>query len=293
MSCPSIPVAAAPKPALLSRDAAFRLQASITVSLMAASSAPTPIYALYQAQWGFPPVTTTLVFAVYAIAVLVALLVAGRLSDHVGRRPVLIGAIVVQVGAMALFATAQGVGQLLVARIIQGLSTGAAVAAVAAGLLDLDRERGTVANAVTTPVGTALGALLAGAMVQYLPQPTHLVYELLALTLVLQAAGVAMMGETHAPRAGAWASLRPRVGLSSAVRKPMMLAAPALIASWSIPGFYASLSPALIRDMLDTHSSLVAALGLFVLAASAALSTMLLRVGAPSCSRTRPVSRIC
>jgi len=277
MSCPSIPVAAAPKPAVLSRDAAFHLQASITVSLMAASSAPTPIYALYQAQWGFPPVTTTLVFAVYAIAVLVALLVAGRLSDHVGRRPVLIGAIVVQVGAMALFATAQGVGQLLVARIIQGLSTGAAVEAVAAGMLDLDRERGTVANAVTTPVGTALGALLAGAMVQYLPQPTHLVYELLALTLVLQAAGVAMMGETHAPRAGAWASLRPRVGLSSAVRKPMMLAAPALIASWSIPGFYASLSPALIRDMLDTHSSLVAALGLFVLAASAALSTMLLR----------------
>ena len=261
----------------LSPEAAFYLQGSITVSFLAASSAPTPIYPLYQSQWGFAPVTTTVVFAVYAIAVLAALLVAGRLSDYVGRRPVLLGAIAVQIAAMALFVTAHGVAQLIAARIIQGLSTGAAVAAVGAGLLDLDRNRGALANAVTTPVGTALGSLLAGLMVQYLPQPTHLVYELLAVVMVMQAVGVAMMPETHAPRAGAWASLKPRLCLSANVRKPMMLAVPALVATWSIPGFYASLSPALIRGMLHTHSSLMAGLGLFVLAGSAALATVLLR----------------
>jgi hypothetical protein len=194
---------------------------------------------------------------------------------------VLLGAIAVQVGAMALFVTADGVAQLIAARIIQGLSTGAAVAAVGAGLLDLDRNRGAVANAVATPVGTALGALLAGLLVQYLPQPTHLVYELLALTMVAQAVGVALMAETRAPRAGAWASLKPRLCLSAAVRKPTMLALPALVATWSIPGFYASLGPALIRGMLHTHSAVMAGLGLFVLAASAGLSTLVLRDQAP------------
>ena len=261
----------------LSSRPAFYLLSSITVSFLASSSAPTPLYPLYQAQWGFAPVTTTLVFAVYAIAVLAALLVAGRLSDYAGRRPVLLGAITVQVVAMALFVTAHDVAQLIAARVIQGLSTGVAVAAVGAGLLDLDRNRGALANAITTPVGTALGALLAGLMVQYLPQPTRLVYELLALAMVLQAVGVAMMRETQAPRAGAWASLKPRLCLSAGVRGPMALAVPALIATWSIPGFYASLSPALLRGMLHTHSSVIAGMGLFVLAGSAALATVLLR----------------
>lgn len=261
----------------LSARASFHLQASITVSFLASSSAPTPIYPVYQAQWGFAPVTTTVVFAVYAIAVLAALLVAGRLSDHVGRRPVLLGAIAAQVAAMALFVTAHDVAQLIAARVIQGLSTGAAVAAVGAGLLDLDKHRGAIANAITTPVGTALGALLAGLMVQYLPHPTQLVYELLGLAMVLQAVGVAMMRETQAPRAGAWASLKPRLCLSAGVRAPMALAVPALVATWSIPGFYASLSPALLRGMLHTHSSVVAGMGLFVLAGSAAVATVVLR----------------
>jgi MFS family permease len=90
-----------------------------------------------------------------------------------------------------------------------------------------------------------------------------------------------MTRETRAPRAGAWASLKPRLCLSAGVRKPMMIAVPALVATWSIPGFYASLSPALIRGMLHTHSSLLGGLGLVVLAGSAALATVLLRDKTP------------
>src|SRR5687768_2906596 len=82
--------------AILPRRATFYLQASITLSFLAASSAPTPLYPLYQAAWGLSAVTVTVAFGIYAIAVLAALLVAGRLSDHVGRRPVLLVAIVVQ-----------------------------------------------------------------------------------------------------------------------------------------------------------------------------------------------------
>src|SRR5580704_4004893 len=109
----------------LSPAASFYLLASMTVSFLAGSAAPTPLYPLYQAMWGFSPVTLTVIFGIYALAVLAALLIAGRLSDHLGRRPVLIAASVAQVVVMLMFATATGVTGLLVARIIQGITTGA------------------------------------------------------------------------------------------------------------------------------------------------------------------------
>src|ERR1700733_1088788 len=98
----------------LTKSLAFYLQASIILFFLAGSSAPTPLYAVYQAAWGFTPITITVVFGIYAIAVLAALLVVGSLSDHIGRRPVLIVATLMQAFAMILFATADGVGALLV-----------------------------------------------------------------------------------------------------------------------------------------------------------------------------------
>ena len=154
---------------------AFYLQASMTLGFLAGSSAPTPLYALYQARWGFSATMLTLAFGIYAIAVLVALLVAGQLSDHIGRRPVLMAAAAFQTLAMAVFATAHGVDDLLIGRVIQGLSAGAAVAAIGAGLLDIDKVRGAVANAVAPLLGSAIGGVLAGLLVQFLPAPTRLV----------------------------------------------------------------------------------------------------------------------
>src|SRR5882757_1087084 len=127
----------------LPNGVAFVLQASITISFLAASSAPTPLYAVYQAEWGFDPITTTVVFGVYALAVLLGLLTLGKLSDHVGRRPVLLAALAAQAASMVVFATADGVSGLLVARVVQGLSTGAALGAIGAGMMDIDRPRGT------------------------------------------------------------------------------------------------------------------------------------------------------
>src|SRR5580700_7899777 len=125
---------------LSGRPAVFVL-ASLIVALLAASAAPTPLYAIYQARWHFTPITTTLVFGVYAVAVLASLLTLGKLSDHVGRRPVLLSALAVQAVSLLVFATAGGVPELLIARVIQGLATGAALGAIGAGLLDVDRVR--------------------------------------------------------------------------------------------------------------------------------------------------------
>lgn len=273
----SIPISIPALPALpaLPAAAAFYLLASITASFLAGSSAPTPLYRIYQAAWGFSPATVTVVFGIYALAVLAALLVAGRLSDHIGRRPVLLGATAAQVVAMAVFATADGVASLMVARVIQGLATGAAVAAVGAGLLDLDKARGAVANSVAPLLGTALGGVLAGLMVHFLPEPTVLVYLLLGALFVVQGIGVAVMPETIAPRAGALASLRPQFSLPEAVRGPLLRAVPILIATWALAGFYASLGPTLLRSLAGSDSALLGGLALFVLAGSGSVAVLL------------------
>ena len=215
----------------LGPTASFYLLASIILFFLAGSSAPTPLYAVYQAAWGFSPITITVVFGIYAVAVLAMLLVVGSLSDHVGRRPVLLVATLVQAATMIVFATAHGVPALIVARVMQGLATGAAAGAVGAGMIDLDRVRGTTANSIAPLLGTATGALLAGVLVQYLPAPTVLVYAVLAGVYVVQFVGVLGMRETVTRRPGALASLRPHLRVPARLHSAMWIAMPALVAA--------------------------------------------------------------
>ena len=266
----------------LPAGAAFLLQASIVVFFLAASSAPTPLYALYQARWGFSPITTTVVFGIYALAVLVSLLVVGSLSDHVGRRPVLLAAIAGQAAAMVVFITASGVTELMAARVIQGLATGAAAGTVGAGLLDLSKTRGTLANAVAPVIGTATGALGSGILVQYLPDPSRLVYMVLFVIFAAQAVGVTLMAESSPRKDGALASLRPRFSLPATVRGPLLSATPALVAVWSLAGLYGALGPALVTLVTGQSSFVLGGLALFVLAASGAVTVVLLRSAPPA-----------
>jgi MFS family permease len=265
----------------LPRRASFYLLASIIVFFLAGSSAPTPLYAVYQAAWGFSPITTTVVFGIYALTVLANLLVFGALSDHVGRRPVLLVATLLQAVAMAVFATAHGVGALLAARVIQGISTGAAAGAIGAGMLDIDRQKGTVANAVGPTLGTATGGIVSGLMVQYLPAPTQLVYVLFGAIFLVQALGVLAMRESATPRPGAIASLRPQLRVPAHLRKAVLLATPALVSAWSLAGFYGSLGPALVRRLAGSTSVALGGLALFVLAASATVSVLATRTRPP------------
>jgi MFS family permease len=263
--------------ARLSRRASFGLQVSILLVFLAASIAPTPLYAIYEAKWGFSPITVTIVFGVYAVAVLTSLLTVGSLSDHVGRRPVLLGAILLQAVAMIVFATAGGVPALLIARIVQGLSSGAALGALGAGLIDLHRTRGTVANGVGALAGTATGGIVSSLLVQDLPAPTHLVYLVVLAILVLQWVGVAVMPESATPKAGALASLRPQIGLPAGARRPMLIAVPALVAVWSLAGFYGSLGPTLARLVVGSDSVVLGGLAMLALAGSAAVTVLAVR----------------
>ena len=261
----------------LSGMPAIVLLASLIVALLAASSAPTPLYAIYQARWGFSPITTTVVFGVYALAVLVSLLTLGKLSDHLGRRPVLLAALAVHAVALVVFTTADGVPALLAARVVQGLSTGAALGAIGAAMLDMDRELGTFANAVAPGMGSASGAILSALAIRFLPDPTHLIYLALIGVLALQATAIAAMRETVSRAPGALASLRPEITLPRALRAPVLTAVPVLFAVWALAGLYGALGPALVHALTGSGNVVLGSLSLFVLAASAVVATIVLR----------------
>ncbi len=264
--------------------ASFALLASMAFTFLAAASAPTPLYGVYQEQWGFSAITTTVVFSVYAVSVLGALLTVGSLSDHVGRRPVLFGALAAQAAALTLFVVADGVPVLMTARFVQGLSTGAAIGAMGAGLLDLNKVKGATASAVAPMLGTGVGAVISGGFVQWLPAPAHLIYLVLLALFAMQAIGVAFMPETVTRRPGALVSLKPQFALPAAARRPLLAAAPAMIACWSMAGLYGSLGPALVHRITGSVNYVYGGGALFVLAASGGLAVLALKNTRPQTS---------
>jgi MFS family permease len=200
--------------------------------------------------------------------------VLGALSDHVGRRPVLTVALVAQAGVMLVFATARRLDVLLVARVLQGFATGAAVAAIGAALVDIHPGRGPVANAAGAMAGTASGALGSALLVQLLPAPTQLIYLMLLGLFLLQAVAVRRIAETSSRVPGAMRSLRPTLALPGPVRGALAVAVPSLIAVWALAGFYGSLGPSLARLVDGANSTILGGTPLFVLAGSGALTVL-------------------
>ncbi|MEH3148593.1 MAG: MFS transporter [Methylobacterium frigidaeris] len=255
----------------------FRLYAAVLASFMAAASVPTPLYRLYQAEWGFSPAMLTAVFGIYAAGLLAALLSAGALSDHVGRKPVVLAALLLECLAVALFLAATGPGWLLAARLVQGLATGAAMSALSAGLIDADPERAPLASSLTPLIGLAAGALGSGALADAAPAPLHLPYALLLLVFGAQAASLAGVAETAPRRPGALASLVPRVRVPRSGRRTFVSILPIDVAVWALGGFTLSLIPSLVREATGSPRALAGAAVVAALTGSGALAILLAR----------------
>jgi len=267
-----------PRPAArLSDYAAPLLLAATMTTFLAASSAPTPLYRLYQEAWGFSPVVLTLVFAVYAFSLLAALLTVGGISDHIGRRPTICAALLLQIAAMGAFLAAESVPALIAARILQGFATGTATSVLAAALLDAAPAAGPLGNALTPPLGMALGALGTAALAAYAPWPLHLVYALCLAAFVLQAVLIWTLPETAARRPGAWASLRPRIAVPPRARRALWTITPANLAIWGVGGFFLSLVPSLVRAATDIRSTFAGGLVVAALTLSGAIGILTLR----------------
>lgn len=261
----------------LGSSQALWLKSLILASFLAASSVPSPLYALYRASWGFSALALTVVFASYALAMLFALLVFGALSDFRGRREVILAALVLEIGAVLLFWRADSVGWLLAARILQGAATGIATSALGAGLLDLHRERGALINSIAPMVGLGAGALGASILVQFAPAPTRLVFEILLLVFVLQLIAALFLPETAQRRPGALRSLLPSIGIPPNARPTMLRVLPVNTAQWALGGFYFSLGPTLAGAVTGKDGPLIGGLLIAVLAFSSAAAIALVR----------------
>lgn len=263
------------------RQGAFWLAGAAVVAVMFAAAAPSPLYPVYAQLWGFSSAMLTVVFAVYVGALLASLLTVGTLSDRVGRRPVIVGALLALIAAMIVFATADGVGALLLARVVQGLATGTAIGTLSAALVDLQpgRRVGALVASTAPIVGLALGVAVSALLVQYAPSPRRLVYELLVVALAaLLAAIVAVVPETSArtgftSAAGVVHAVTPRVSVPREVRAAFAAGVPALIATWALSGLNLSLGSSVIAaDLGIGNRAAGGALlsGLFFAAAAAA-----------------------
>jgi MFS family permease len=265
----------------LSRPVAFAAIAAIFVTFAAASAAPSPLYVVYQHLWGFSATTLTVVFAVYVAGLIGSLLMLGALSDHIGRRPVLAAAIALEAVSLVLFLTAGSVPVLLLARLLQGVATGAAMTTLGAALVDLNPPhapgRAGLLNGIAPTSGLAIGALGCGALVQYAPSPTHLIWALLLVGMALAAIVVARIPETSALKPGVAASLRPRLGVPARIRADVLALAPIIVASWAIAGLYMSLGPSVAAGVFGLTNHLIGGLVVTLLCGVGSVASFVLR----------------
>lgn len=244
---------------------------------LGASGTPAPLYSVYADAWGFAPITTTVVFAVYAVGALAAVLVTGSISDHYGRRPVLFVALTLIVAGLIVFMTAGGVPALIVARALHGLGVGAVVVVASAALLDLrplEGSRTGKLTGVTFNVGIAIAILVSAVIADHGPWPLVTPYAVLLVVVLGLFVAVVVMHETHVDhRAPALAVARPRV--PAEIRSSFRFAALGVMAAWSVLGVFLSLFPALASRAIGADHVLYGGAVVAVSAGAAAVSQLM------------------
>lgn len=266
--------------ARLSPGPAFAGLAVTFTVLILGATLPTPMYGLYQDRLGFSPTVQTVVFAVYAVGVLAALLIAGRWSDQLGRRPLLVAGVGFSLASSVVFLLAGPVWALLVGRLLSGVSAGifagAATAAVIEAAPPAWRGRGAAVATVANMGGLGLGPLLAGLAVEYLPAPLHLSYAVHAVAIAL--CGLLVLGAPETVRRAGRPSLRPQtVEVPAAVRGVFTLAATAGFAGFAVLGLFTAISPRIVAELVGNPNHAVAGLMSFLLLGASVLAQVLVR----------------
>jgi MFS family permease len=265
------------------RRAYVLVTAVIGLGLLA-SITPTPLYETYARLWQFSTPTLTLVYATYAFGVLTTLLLAGGASDVVGRRPVLLAALGVLGVSTVLYMLADSVAWLFVARGLQGLATGAALSTASASMLDFhprrDAARVAHLNGIVSSGGVVIGALVSSALVEAGWAPRVLPYVFVLALLAVAFAGAVYLPEPVTQRARF--RLTPqRPSVPAAVGGPFVLAALAVLSSWTLAGLYFTLGPPLAGVIFHSANVVVSSLGIVMVAGMGTISVLPLRRVAP------------
>jgi MFS family permease len=264
----------------LPKAATFWILAVLFLMLFFASAAASPLYPVYQLQFGFSAATLTAVFAVYVLVLLVTLLFFGTVSDYLGRLPVILTALVFSVAGCAVFLAAHGVGALYAARSLQGIATGLASGPAGAALIDLQpagSQRAPLVTSAFSTLGLALGALITSALVQYAPAPTQLIWWALLAVFAAGTVAVLAMAEPGTRRPGVLASLRPRIAVPRQARSTFAGAVPCFVATWALGGLYLSLGPSLAAAATSSPNLLWGGLVIFLICGTGAAAAFILR----------------
>lgn len=234
------------------------------IAVFFASGTPVPLYNTYRAEDGVTAAGLAVATVLYLATTAVALLTMGRLSNHFGRRPVAIAAVLCAAVGCAVMLNVHSLTEMVAGRMVQGIACGVASSALGSYVLDLALTLpgwiGPVITSNTPPFAIPLGALLSGTLVQYVPAPRTLIYTLVIVLLVVLAALLTRCPETIQPKPGALASLRPRVFIPRGEGRLLFAVGTTLVATWALSGFYQAFSPVLAADELGTTNALVVAL---------------------------------
>ena len=207
-----------------------------------------PIYRLYRETLGLTPFAITFIFAVYSFTMIGAFLTIARLSDYVGRKPMIWLALGLNAFALLLFFIAKSAEMLALARAVQGVATGVALATLGAVIADAAPQWAATLNSMTAFVGLALGALISGAFIAFAPWPTHLVYAVLLGVTLAEMVILGWIAETTSRKAGAWSGIRPKLTVPAAAAVPMARLFPLTLSAWALGGFCLSLMPSLVIE---------------------------------------------
>jgi MFS family permease len=225
---------------------------------MLGTTLPTPLYGIYQERWHFSAAMVTVIFAVYAAAVLVTLLLAGRSSDQAGRKPVLAVALTISALSTVTFIVAPNEGVLVFARVLSGVSAGLITGTATATLTELipasaSRARASLVATAANMGGLGLGPLIAGLFAQFLPHPTTLVFE--AYLAVLIAAGLCLLLIPETVLSRRRPTLRfAGLGIPEKGRGQFIAIAVAGFAAFALLGLFSSLVPGFIGGVLHQGS---------------------------------------
>ena len=245
----------------------FAAMTTAFAAFFIAAGAPTPLLPIYEANWKFPASMVTVAFGVYAIALLLTLLIIGSLSDHIGRRPLLIGALALELVSMLVFLVSPSIPWIIAARIIQGVATAAATSSFSAAILELaPDQRKHLAGVITglaPAAGIGIGALFSGVIAQFSSSAAATVWITLAAVMLVALVFAIFTPETTARKPGAVASLRPRVSVPPAARGVFAVTLPSLIAAWLVSALFLGLMPTILRLKFGIDSPAVSGLAAF------------------------------
>jgi MFS family permease len=260
----------------------FALLAYAFAAIMLGTTLPTPMYALYAETMHFAVFTTTVIFATYAVGVLAALLVFGRWSDALGRRPVLLAGAGFALASGLVFLFAHDVQLLLVGRLLSGLSagifTGTATAAVVEAAPEDQRDRAAVAATIANVGGLGLGPLVAGLLVQYAPHPLQLPF-IVHLVLVVLAVGAILLAPETSGRTGRIGL--QRLSIPPEVRQVFLTAATAAFAGFAVMGLFTAVAPSFVSGVIGIDNHAVAGVVAFSIFGASALAQLFGRRIAP------------